>query len=1279
MPSTQTYPSTTSSPFPDPAVPSASNGDARPGSSLSSSLSTRLAATARRSPSVRSDTTVASYKDADEAGNQAEQGHEGRQRDPSHPRSDGSRIGSGTAQGRNGLDSGSDGLGQGQGRARPSGFDRGAHPTSTATASPTSRPTPRSPPPPAAHPHVYSPRPTQGSTLKSTASAFDYDDLLGPRPGTHQPVVAQTSSPSTASTSVPPAALSNPTNHLGAVEDASGRLDGTYGTTVGLEEKLQGLGFASTERVGGERGVGTNGNGLATEKEGNGKNGNGMGGTEESREDEVDESWLGLSNATYHRPAPTSAQHYPSPQRLASTSHPSSSSSRALSSTDGSPPTSHSSAFPSTNGTTATTFGSPLSPLVAPFSPGSASGSIGAGITGQAGATNPWANAATIVFGARNAAREREASWNSTMIHSPPLENRGAFPSPALRTSNHYPSPMPGSGTDPFSSSRPYSPSPSSLASPPLAHRYVDAPSASSSFPLPPQFAAQASNMPFTPPPSHSETYDSHGGHGMPNSKVGSREASGNKAGGPSPDKDKSGSGGGYVRAPYSSVPNPSTATPTPASTSISATGQGGVDGPAASDEISTLFIVGFPDDLLEREFQNFFLFANGFEGATLKVPAPTNGSVVPGSSNAGGEGSDGSGGGGGNSARTSLDEPYPAYFEGGDANGNGVNGSGSGLNGANGVVRKQTIGFARFRTRRQALDALDVINGRKVDVEKGSILKAEMAKKNLHTKRSSSQPPAPHPAPPPPAESTQPPEPVPSRPVPSVAAPVHVQNQQAGRGPTTTTQAAPAPIPITTIPGSGPSIPLSALDSDTLQKLANSGNVNPAVLAEIARQNAAAAAAAAMSPKLSTSSTTTLTPYEAFHSVPYEASQGFASMRDTYFDEQPSPFLRQETPQQPGFNFGPHSPPLSSSPPRATHALHSLAGNNMLQQLDEGVHEDALSPLARSSGPFARPSIPGDSFVPTPNIEQNPSTTFRDRQLPYQAAQPSPSLGYTPTFPAPSSSQTQVGGSTPSTSNLNQLVPAIVRPQTQAQQQGIVAQQHAQLAAAQAYARTQNPADMNAPKNTLYVGGLPAVLPSLTGPFSASHLEDSLRNAFSRCPGFKRLQFRSKSNGPIVFVEFEDTAFATKAMNEMYGYTLGGLVKGGIRLSYSKNPLGVRSNGLPSGNPPPMPMPAHLDPNLAGYASAYAAPYASPSVFDPHRRHPDPLYGSPSIGPTASSHLYTSAPTSTVNLVDPRTASSMSQQPLAAGQSQSQATTPYGSGTPSVPFGSTFSPFAEY
>lgn len=71
------------------------------------------------------------------------------------------------------------------------------------------------------------------------------------------------------------------------------------------------------------------------------------------------------------------------------------------------------------------------------------------------------------------------------------------------------------------------------------------------------------------------------------------------------------------------------------------------------------------------------------------------------------------------------------------------------------------------------------------------------------------------------------------------------------------------------------------------------------------------------------------------------------------------------------------------------------------------------------------------------------------------------------------------------------------------------------------------------------------------------------LRNAFSRCPGFRRLCFRSKSNGPIVFVEFDDVIFATRALQDMYGNQLGGIVKGGIRLSYSK----VRSPSANSRN----------------------------------------------------------------------------------------------------------------
>lgn len=100
------------------------------------------------------------------------------------------------------------------------------------------------------------------------------------------------------------------------------------------------------------------------------------------------------------------------------------------------------------------------------------------------------------------------------------------------------------------------------------------------------------------------------------------------------------------------------------------------------------------------------------------------------------------------------------------------------------------------------------------------------------------------------------------------------------------------------------------------------------------------------------------------------------------------------------------------------------------------------------------------------------------------------------------------------------------------------------------------NPADQNPPCNTLYVGNLP---PDTT--------EQELRHLFSGQQGFRRLSFRNKNSngnghGPMCFVEFEDVSYATRALAELYGSQLpraSASNKGGIRLSFSKNPLGVR------------------------------------------------------------------------------------------------------------------------
>jgi RNA recognition motif-containing protein len=98
------------------------------------------------------------------------------------------------------------------------------------------------------------------------------------------------------------------------------------------------------------------------------------------------------------------------------------------------------------------------------------------------------------------------------------------------------------------------------------------------------------------------------------------------------------------------------------------------------------------------------------------------------------------------------------------------------------------------------------------------------------------------------------------------------------------------------------------------------------------------------------------------------------------------------------------------------------------------------------------------------------------------------------------------------------------------------------------------NPADQNPPCNTLYVGNLPI-----------DTSEEELKAMFSKQRGYKRLCFRTKQNGPMCFVEFEDISFATKTLHELYGQVLHNSTKGGIRLSFSKNPLGVRSGQPPS------------------------------------------------------------------------------------------------------------------
>ncbi|KAF2732624.1 hypothetical protein EJ04DRAFT_525205 [Polyplosphaeria fusca] len=130
------------------------------------------------------------------------------------------------------------------------------------------------------------------------------------------------------------------------------------------------------------------------------------------------------------------------------------------------------------------------------------------------------------------------------------------------------------------------------------------------------------------------------------------------------------------------------------------------------------------------------------------------------------------------------------------------------------------------------------------------------------------------------------------------------------------------------------------------------------------------------------------------------------------------------------------------------------------------------------------------------------------------------------------------------------------------------------------------NPADQNPPCNTLYVGNLPM-----------DTSEDELKAIFSKQRGYKRLCFRTKQNGPMCFVEFEDVSFATKALNELYGQPLHNSVKGGIRLSFSKNPLGVRTGQSTSMGSASSISPAA---SMPGFGGAVAAPPGFSTVTGP-------------------------------------------------------------------------------
>ncbi|XP_047312769.1 RNA-binding protein, mRNA-processing factor 2a [Impatiens glandulifera] len=88
------------------------------------------------------------------------------------------------------------------------------------------------------------------------------------------------------------------------------------------------------------------------------------------------------------------------------------------------------------------------------------------------------------------------------------------------------------------------------------------------------------------------------------------------------------------------------------------------------------------------------------------------------------------------------------------------------------------------------------------------------------------------------------------------------------------------------------------------------------------------------------------------------------------------------------------------------------------------------------------------------------------------------------------------------------------------------------------------------APCPTLFVASL--------GPTCIEH---ELIDLFSRCAGFLKLKMQDTYGSPVAFVDFQDTACSTEALNQLRGTILYSSLPGEpIRLEYARSRMGMRS-----------------------------------------------------------------------------------------------------------------------
>lgn len=469
----------------------------------------------------------------------------------------------------------------------------------------------------------------------------------------------------------------------------------------------------------------------------------------------------------------------------------------------------------------------------------------------------------------------------------------------------------------------------------------------------------------------------------------------------------------------------------------------------------------------------------------------------------------------------------------------------GSTAHGQNAMApRKQIIGFAKFRSRQEALDARDVLQGRRVDIEKGAVLKAEMAKKNLHTKRGVG------------------------------LMGVGVGAGAAGMGGVMGTSSssggggggmsgdALAALTLNgTMTGGGEILSAREKELGTLGVMGFGGvsqwREPRNAYAESAtrededrerRREREVGALSAMGlggptrgpreraeedererekrrkEKEARLRNTNSTAFDAFHSVPSQSISRVASTNSLLSPTLPN---GMGAPENGSLALGGASPLLGGSfNPHHQHSPNIQAQEEYMGHWDTrnaagGTLHQGLSSTSRPSSPL------GEAFSLNPNITPSAGARLTRPHSPHsdilqqQQFYPTTSMGPTTSSSVPTSSassnagESQNGGSVESEiartmGDLNVSThdspgdssPQLPSPGSSGSSGGVKA----------------NVVDQNPPINTLYVGNLPT---SQVPPgYPANYLEESLRDLFQRRPGYRKLCFRQKSNGPMCFVE---------------------------------------------------------------------------------------------------------------------------------------------------------------